>query len=132
MVTALKLTGASLGWGIQFQNPWFIGLMVAVTFLFALNLFGAFEMLLLLPPPGGWQRQGHRAWWQFLRRDVRHAAATPCSAPFLGTAVAFALGAPLHALWLIFLMLGVGMSLPWLFVALVPKTAMLLPNPAAG
>jgi thiol:disulfide interchange protein len=55
--------------------------------------------------------------------------ATPCSAPFLGTAVAFALGAPLHALWLIFLMLGVGMSLPWLFVALVPKTAMLLPKP---
>jgi suppressor for copper-sensitivity B len=46
MVTALKLAGASLGWGIQFQNPWFIGLMVAVTFLFALNLFGAFEMLL--------------------------------------------------------------------------------------
>jgi suppressor for copper-sensitivity B len=38
-------------------------------------------------------------------------------------------GAPLHALWLIFLMLGVGMSLPWLFVALVPKTAMLLPKP---
>jgi suppressor for copper-sensitivity B len=55
--------------------------------------------------------------------------ATPCSAPFLGTAVAFALGAPLHSLWLIFLMLGVGMSLPWLFVALVPKTAMLLPKP---
>lgn len=46
MVTALKLAGASLGWGIQFQNPWFIGLMVAVTFLFALNLFGVFEMLL--------------------------------------------------------------------------------------
>ncbi len=55
--------------------------------------------------------------------------ATPCSAPFLGTAVAFALGAPLQTLWLIFLMLGVGMSLPWLFVALVPKTAMLLPKP---
>jgi suppressor for copper-sensitivity B len=46
MVTALKLAGASLGWGIQFQNPWFIGLMVTVTFLFALNLFGTFEMLL--------------------------------------------------------------------------------------
>jgi suppressor for copper-sensitivity B len=46
MVSALKLTGASLGWGIQFQSPWFIGLMVAVTFLFALNLFGVFEMLL--------------------------------------------------------------------------------------
>lgn len=46
MVSALKLTGAALGWGIQFQNPWFIGLMVAVTFVFALNLFGVFNVLL--------------------------------------------------------------------------------------
>ena len=130
MVTALKLTGASLGWGIQFQNPWFIGLMVAVTFLFALNLFGAFEMLLpsaaagRLATAGGTGIAG-----SFCEGMFATLLATPCSAPFLGTAVAFALGAPLHSLWLIFLMLGVGMSLPWLFVALVPKTAMLLPKP---
>ncbi|MCX4178144.1 protein-disulfide reductase DsbD family protein [Enterobacter sp. HSTU-ASh6] len=130
MVTALKLAGASLGWGIQFQNPWFIGLMVAVTFLFALNLFGVFEMLLpsvaagRLATAGGTGISG-----SFCEGMFATLLATPCSAPFLGTAVAFALGAPLHALWLIFLMLGVGMSLPWLFVALVPKTALLLPKP---
>lgn len=60
MVTALKLTGASLGWGIQFQNPWFIGLMVAVTFLFALNLFGAFEMLLPSAAAGRLATAGER------------------------------------------------------------------------
>ncbi|MEZ6877226.1 protein-disulfide reductase DsbD family protein [Enterobacter sp. KBR-315C3_2022] len=130
MVTALKLTGASLGWGIQFQNPWFIGLMVAVTFLFALNLFGAFEMLLpsaaagRLATAGGTGMAG-----SFCEGVFATLLATPCSAPFLGTAVAFALAAPLHSLWLIFLMLGVGMSLPWLFVALIPKTALLLPKP---
>ncbi|MDY0416727.1 protein-disulfide reductase DsbD family protein [Enterobacter sp. 170198] len=130
MVTALKLAGASLGWGIQFQNRWFIGLMVTVTFLFALNLFGTFEMLLpsaaagRLATAGGAGISG-----SFCEGMFATLLATPCSAPFLGTAVAFALGAPLYSLWLIFLMLGVGMSLPWLFVALVPKTALLLPKP---
>jgi cytochrome c biogenesis protein CcdA len=74
MVTALKLAGASLGWGIQFQNPWFIGLMVAVTFLFALNLFGAFEMLLPSAATGRLATAGIGDWRQLLRRDVRHAA----------------------------------------------------------
>lgn len=130
MVTALKLAGASLGWGIQFQNPWFIGLMVAVTFLFALNLFGAFEMLLPSAAAGRLATAGGSGiGGSFCEGMFATLLATPCSAPFLGTAVAFALGAPLHALWLIFLMLGVGMSLPWLFVALVPKAAMLLPKP---
>lgn len=130
MVTALKLTGASLGWGIQFQNPWFIGLMVAVTFLFALNLFGVFEMLLPSATAGRLAATGGAGLGgSFCEGMFATLLATPCSAPFLGTAVAFALGAPLQTLWLIFLMLGVGMSLPWLFVALVPKTAMLLPKP---
>lgn len=130
MVTGLKLAGASLGWGIQFQNPWFIGLMVTVTFLFALNLFGTFEMLLPSAATGRLATAGGAGLGgSFCEGIFATLLATPCSAPFLGTAVAFALGAPLHALWLIFLMLGVGMSLPWLFVALVPKTAMLLPKP---
>ncbi|QFQ09279.1 protein-disulfide reductase DsbD family protein [Enterobacter sichuanensis] len=130
MVTALKLAGASLGWGIQFQNPWFIGMMVAVTFLFALNLFGTFEMLLPSAAAGRLATAGGTGiGGSFCEGMFATLLATPCSAPFLGTAVAFALGAPLHALWLIFLMLGLGMSLPWLFVALVPKTALLLPKP---
>lgn len=130
MVTALKLAGASLGWGIQFQNPWFIGLMVAVTFLFALNLFGTFEMLLPSAAAGRLAAAGGTGiGGSFCEGMFATLLATPCSAPFLGTAVAFALGAPLHALWLIFLMLGLGMSLPWLFVALVPKMALLLPKP---
>ncbi|HDR2842753.1 TPA: thioredoxin family protein [Enterobacter sichuanensis] len=130
MVTALKLAGASLGWGIQFQNPWFIGLMIAVTFLFALNLFGVFEMLLPSAAAGRLATAGGTGiGGSFCEGMFATLLATPCSAPFLGTAVAFALGAPLLALWLIFLMLGVGMSLPWLFVALVPKTALLLPKP---
>ena len=130
MVTILKLTGASLGWGIQFQNPWFIGLMVAVTFLFSLNLFGVVEMLLpsaavsRMATAGGTGMAG-----SFCEVVFATLLATPCSAPFLGTAVAFALAAPLQELWLIFLVLGLGMAAPWLFVALFPQTAALLPRP---
>ncbi|MGZ0801096.1 protein-disulfide reductase DsbD family protein [Kluyvera ascorbata] len=130
MVTALKLTGAALGWGIQFQSPWFIGLMVAVTFIFALNLFGVFALLLPSSVASRMATAGGSGWLgSFFEGMFATLLATPCSAPFLGTAVAFALGAPLQELWLIFIALGVGMAIPWLFVALVPKTAALLPRP---
>ncbi|WP_139541104.1 protein-disulfide reductase DsbD family protein [Klebsiella spallanzanii] len=130
MVTILKLTGSSLGWGIQFQNPWFIGLMVAVTFIFSLNLFGVFEMLLPSSAIGRMATAGGAGIaGSFCEGVFATLLATPCSAPFLGTAVAFALGAPLQELWLIFLVLGLGMALPWLFVAIIPKTATLLPRP---
>lgn len=130
MVTILKLTGSSLGWGIQFQNPWFIGLMVAVTFIFSLNLFGVFEILLPSSAIGRMATAGGAGIaGSFCEGVFATLLATPCSAPFLGTAVAFALGAPLQELWLIFLVLGLGMALPWLFVAIIPKTATLLPRP---
>lgn len=130
MVSALKLTGAALGWGIQFQNPWFIGLMVAVTFVFALNLFGVFNVLLPSTITGRMATAGgNGTLGSFFEGVFATLLATPCSAPFLGTAVAFALGAPLTTLWLIFIALGVGMALPWLLVALVPKIALLLPRP---
>ncbi|MEB6631903.1 protein-disulfide reductase DsbD family protein [Kluyvera cryocrescens] len=130
MVTGLKLTGAALGWGIQFQNPWFIGLMAAVTFIFAINLFGLFEMLLPSSISGRMATAGgNGVVGSFCEGIFATLLATPCSAPFLGTAVAFALAAPLLDLWLVFMLLGLGMALPWLFVALVPKTALLLPRP---
>lgn len=130
MVTVLKLTGASLGWGIQFQNPWFIGLMVAVTFIFAMNLLGLFEMLLPSSMSGRMATAGGNGLaGSFCEGVFATLLATPCSAPFLGTAVAFALAAPLTDLWLVFMLLGLGMALPWLLVALVPKIALLLPRP---
>ncbi|MFR9720165.1 protein-disulfide reductase DsbD family protein [Aeromonas diversa] len=130
MSTALRLTGAALGWGIQFQSPWFIGLMVLVTGLFTANLLGLFELRLpsalatRLGVVGGQGRLGH-----FLQGMFATLLATPCSAPFLGTAVAFALGAPLPLLWLVFTALGIGMALPWLLPALCPRLARALPKP---
>lgn len=130
LMTLLRVGQQAVGWGIQFQNPWFIGFMVLVTALFTANLFGLLEINLgskantRLATAGGHGNSGH--FWQGVFATL---LATPCSAPFLGTAVAFALAAPMSELWLIFTALGVGMSLPWLLIAAFPTIAKLLPKP---
>ncbi len=130
MSTLLRATQGAVGWGIQFQSIWFIGFMVVVTALFCANLLGLFEIRLpshlstRLATSGGNGLGGH-----FLQGSFATLLATPCSAPFLGTAVAFALAAPLGQLWLIFTALGIGMSLPWLLVAALPRLALWLPKP---
>ncbi|CAJ1896260.1 protein-disulfide reductase DsbD family protein [Aeromonas jandaei] len=130
MSSLLRATQGAVGWGIQFQSAGFIGLMVLVTLLFCANLLGLFEIRLpsalstRLATSGGNGLGGH-----FLQGSFAPLLATPCSAPFLGTAVAFALAAPLGQLWLIFTALGIGMSLPWLLVAALPRLALWLPKP---
>lgn len=131
MMTLLRLGNHALGWGIQFQNPWFIALMLFITLLFSINLFGWLYLRLpsslnsrLATYGGDRGLAGH--FWQGAFATL---LATPCSAPFLGTAVAVALVSPLPMLWGIFLALGVGMSLPWIAIALWPRLALSLPRP---
>ncbi|XXD08201.1 protein-disulfide reductase DsbD family protein [Klebsiella sp. R445] len=130
MMTLLRLGNQALGWGIQFQNPWFIGAMALVMVLFSASLLGLFEIRLssgtstFLATRGGHGLMGH--FWQGAFATL---LATPCTAPFLGTAVSVALVAPLPLLWGIFFAMGVGMSLPWLLVAAWPGLARHLPRP---
>ncbi|WP_434341133.1 protein-disulfide reductase DsbD family protein [Motilimonas cestriensis] len=129
-VLLLKVSGQSIGWGIQFQQPWFIGFMALITTLFALNMLGLFEIQLpsalqtKLATSGGHSYVGH-----YVQGMFATLLATPCSAPFLGTAVAFALGADTYSLFIIFTALGVGMALPWLLIAMAPQLARYLPRP---
>lgn len=130
LMTVLRYTNQTLGWGIQFQNPWFIGLMVLVTALFTANLLGLFEINLpsrVTTRLATQKRSGLAG--NFAEGAFATLLATPCSAPFLGTAVAFALAASLPVLWGVFLMLGIGMSLPWLLIAVWPGLALRLPRP---
>ena len=126
----LKFSGEALGWGIQFQNPYFIGLMVVITAVFTANMLGLFEIQLpssmntWLATTGGNSYVGH-----YLQGMFATLLATPCSAPFLGTAVAFALGASAWQLFAIFTALGLGMALPWLLIAAFPGIASLMPKP---
>jgi len=129
-MTILRMTNQALGWGIQFQNPWFIAAMALVMLIFSASLFGLFEFRLSssvmtrLATKGGQGMAGH--FWQGAFATL---LATPCSAPFLGTAVAVALTASYPVLWGLFLALGLGMSLPWLLIALKPGLALRLPRP---
>ncbi|WP_022942506.1 protein-disulfide reductase DsbD family protein [Psychromonas hadalis] len=128
----LKFTGNAIGWGIQFQNPLFIGFMVIITALFTANLLGLFELRLpsrfstSVASKGDDSTFGH-----FIQGMFATLLATPCSAPFLGTAVAFALGASVFEMWMVFTFLGLGMALPWLLLALFPSLVSLLPKPGA-
>ncbi|WP_447858465.1 protein-disulfide reductase DsbD family protein [Enterobacter ludwigii] len=130
LMTVLRLTNRALGWGIQFQNPWFIGFMALVMLVFSASLLGLFEfrlpsaMTTKLATHGGNGLAGH--FWQGAFATL---LATPCSAPFLGTAVAVALTASLPTLWGLFMALGLGMSIPWLLVALRPGLVLRLPRP---
>jgi thiol:disulfide interchange protein len=129
--------GAAVGWGVQFQHPGFVAFLAVVVVLFCLNLWGLFE----IPLPqrlarlggigvgGNSPREGIAG--HFFSGLFATLMATPCSAPFLGTAIGFALAQPAPVVFAIFAALGLGMALPYLLVAAVPGVARLLPRPGA-
>ena len=136
-VLAFKAAGLAVGWGIQFQSPLFLGLMAGVLILFAANLFGLFDV----PLPGFAARVAERAPVETTADGRRSLAgafatgafatllATPCSAPFLGTAVGFALTRGTLEILSVFTALGVGLAAPYLVVASFPALARRLPRP---
>ncbi|MEH6630011.1 MAG: protein-disulfide reductase DsbD domain-containing protein [Halopseudomonas aestusnigri] len=131
LAIGLKTAGISVGWGIQFQQPLFLIGMGGVVTLFAANLFGWFEVF----APAGitdkaitvTDRKGNSG--DFLKGMFATLLATPCSAPFLGTAVGFALARGSLEIFGIFTVLGLGMSIPYLLVAVRPEFARVLPKP---
>lgn len=127
----LRASGAAIGWGIQFQWPWFIAAMAAVTTLFAASLWGWLPILL---PRFAYEaaadlRAPSRYADAFLTGAFATLLATPCSAPFVGTAVGFALAQGPGEIAIVFAALGMGMSAPYLAIATFPRLVRLLPRP---
>ena len=128
---ALKATGAAVGWGLQFQQPWFLTAMILVVTLFACNLWGLFEV----PLPRAFAAASERAIQvrgqagHFLTGALATLLATPCSAPFLGTAIGFALSRGAVEIVLVFAAVALGLALPYLGVAAFPGLAVRLPKP---
>lgn len=130
VLIVLKALGASIGWGIQFQNPAFLAVALTILLLFAGNLFGVFEISL----PSRLQTRMDRAggsssFGDFFTGFFAALLATPCSAPFLGTAVAFALAGRSVDIVIVFTALGLGLALPYLALAASPRLARALPKP---
>lgn len=128
---ALKSAGMTIGWGIHFQHPWFLIAMTMIITLFACNLWGLFEFHLPHWISGLGENFSHVKGISnhFLTGCFATLLATPCSAPFLGTAVGFALARGAFDIFAIFTALGVGMALPYIIVALLPNLATHLPKP---
>lgn len=124
--------GAAVGWGVQFQQPGFVAFLLLVVVLFSLNMWGLFEIPLpasLAQVAGGTQREGGLG--HFFSGFFATLMATPCSAPFLGTAVGFALAQPAPLVFAIFTAIGLGLGFPYLVLAAFPGAASLLPKPGA-
>ena len=127
-----RSAGAAVGWGVQFQEPVFVTFLTIVVLLFTLNLWGVFEV----PLPGFVQRASGSGATQgvpghFVSGLFATLMATPCSAPFLGTALSFALTQSAGTVFLTFTAVGVGMALPYLAVAITPRSLAFLPKPGA-
>jgi thiol:disulfide interchange protein DsbD len=128
-VFALKSAGETVGWGFQLQSPLFVAMMVVVLFAMALNLFGLFEF----KTPGGTKlgnvdiKDGFAG--DFFSGILATILSTPCSAPFLGTALTFAFTSSNTTILLIFLMIGLGLSFPFIVTGLFPSTIKFLPKP---
>ena len=129
-----RSAGRAVGWGVQFQDPTFVAALALIVVLFCLNLWGLFEIVLpssLLTRIGTAQTQQHGLGGHFVAGMFTTLMATPCSAPFLGTAVGFALAQPPLIVLGIFTAVGVGMALPYIALLIAPGLARFLPRPGA-
>ena len=133
VLLALRAGGAAIGWGVQFQNPLFLIALIVVMLGFALVLADFW----LVPIPSFANRLASASGG--LGGDMKDMAggalavllATPCSAPFLGVAVAFAFVATPSEMLAVFVAMGMGLALPWLVIAAKPKWVAALPKPGA-
>ena len=130
-LAALKSAGTAVGWGLQFQHPWFLITMTLVVTLFACNLWGFFEVRLpqWASDLGGNASHVRGLGGHFLSGAFVTVLATPCTAPFLGTAVGFALSRGAAEIFAVFAALGIGLALPYLALAAAPGLATRLPRP---
>lgn len=131
LAVGVKAAGLAVGWGIQFQQPLFIVAIVVILTLFAANMWGLFEINLpgqvadvAVKASGGTSLKGN-----FFQGAFATLLATPCTAPFLGTSIGFALSRGAAEIYAVFTALGVGMALPFILVALFPVLATKLPKP---
>ena len=129
VLLGLRAAGGVAGWGFQFQSPAFVAAMAWVLFGVGLNLSGVFDVGGRLAGAGQGlaSRGGHLG--SFATGGLAVLVATPCTAPFMGAAIAAALAAPAAVMVLVFLAMGLGLAMPYLLLACVPGAARLLPRP---
>ncbi len=129
LLLGLRAAGATLGWGFQFQSPVFLSLMAALLFFLGLSLAGQFEIGLTLTSAGGSlaAKQGYAG--SFFTGVLAVVVATPCTAPFMGAAIGYALAKPAAVTFAVFTALALGLAAPYVALTLQPAWTRLLPKP---
>lgn len=131
VILLLKISGEHVGWGFQLQSPLFVFIMLIVLFIMSLNMLGLFEFI----TPGGKSlgnvqiKKGVFA--DFVSGILATVLSTPCSAPFLGTALTFAFTTTTFNIFLILTFVGIGLSFPFILTGLFPSLVAFLPKPGA-
>ena len=142
-LAAVRLTGGQIGWGIQFQSPVFLAMMMLVLGLFTLNMLDWFFLRIPAFLQESFSGEGQNTIVQNTNEQARPAIlfgdfmagmlatllATPCSAPFVGSAVTVALTGDMAQLFAVFMAMGAGLAAPWGLVVLFPSLVGFLPRP---
>jgi thiol:disulfide interchange protein DsbD len=131
VLLGLRAAGASLGWGFQFQSPVFLALMAGLLFFLGLSLAGQFEIGLTLTSAGGSLAARQGVSGSFFTGVLAVVVATPCTAPFMGAAIGYALSAPPAVTFAVFTALALGLAAPYVALTLQPAWTRLLPRPGA-
>lgn len=129
VIAAIKAGGEEIGWGFQLQSPTFVLIMMVVLFILTMNLFGLFEFI----TPGGTKLGSTQTksglTGDFFSGILTTILSTPCSAPFLGTALTFAFTTSTTNIFLIFFLIAIGLSFPFILTSLFPSSLALFPRP---
>ncbi|WP_372162498.1 protein-disulfide reductase DsbD family protein [Xanthomonas axonopodis pv. cyamopsidis] len=131
LVIGLRAAGQAAGWGFQLQQPWFVAALAYLMFAVGLSLSGVFTLGTNLGGIGQSLAARNGPLGDFFTGVLACVVASPCIAPFMGTALAYAFTAPALLAMLVFLVLGLGLALPFLLIGFVPSLARRLPTPGA-
>jgi thiol:disulfide interchange protein/DsbC/DsbD-like thiol-disulfide interchange protein len=134
LLLALRAGGEQLGWGFQLQTPWVVAALAVLFVAIGLNLLGAFEFAFggrLASSAVAQRLQSDTLAGSFWTGVLAVVVAAPCTAPFMGAALGYAVSQPAAVALLIFAMLGVGMAIPYLLLTIFPALLARLPRPGA-
>ena len=127
LLLALRAAGEEIGWGFQLQSPGFVAAMAFLLFGLGLSLAGVVEIGTSLTRLGGTASSGYRS--SFMNGALATVVATPCTAPFMGAALGFAMTQSAGTSMLIFTALGAGMAAPYVALSAWPALLRFLPRP---
>ena len=129
LLIVLKASGQAIGWGFQLQSAWFVGALVYLFFILGLGMFGSLEIGSSFMGTGQAATEQGGVKGSFFTGVLATVVASPCTAPFMGTALGFAVAQNWYTALLVFAVLGAGMAFPFLLLSYWPKLQQYLPKP---